>query len=215
MSMRRGLLLLCLLIVPLQSWAAPESVEAVALFADKAMLAIDGENLLLTKGETRKGVTLISSSGRAAVIRIGRKQPITLRLNDTVGHGFRKPRRRKLRLYSDPNGMFRLQGRINGRPTRFLLDTGATYIAMSSDEAERLKLPYRSGRMGVVQTANSRVPVWHVKLSSVSVGDIQLANIEAVVLQGSQPDTTLLGMSFLEHLRMQRNGSAMVLERKY
>lgn len=213
--MRRGLLLLFLLTAPMLLAAAPDSVKAIALFADKAMLAIDGENLLLTKGETRKGVTLVSSSGRRAVIRMGRDKPVTLRLNDSVGHGFSKPQRSKLTIYSDPNGMFRLQGSINGRPTRFLLDTGATFIAMSSDEAGRLKVPYQTGRVGVVQTANSRVPVWHVKLSSVTVGDIQVSNIEAVVLQGSQPATTLLGMSFLEHVRMQRNGAAMVLEQKY
>ncbi len=212
--MRQGLLI-SLLLVFSSLWAAPDSVKAVALFADKAMLAIDGENVLLKKGEMRKGVTLISASGRGAVIRIGKGKPATLKLNASVRHGFRKPVRSRLTVYSDPNGMFRLRGRINGRPTRFLLDTGATFVALSSAEAERLQLPYKTGRVGVIQTANSSVPVWHIRLSSVTVGDIEVPNVEAVVLRGSQPATTLLGMSFLEHLKMQRNGAALVLEQKY
>jgi len=211
--MRYGLLLIWLFAAPL--WSAPDSVRAVALFTDKAMLAIDGENILLNKGETRKGVTLLESSGRGALVRIGNGRPQKLQLNGRIGHGFRKPERSKLTLYADPNGMFQLEGRINGHPTRFLLDTGATFIALSSVEAERLKLPYRTGRAGVIRTANSVAPVWHIRLSSVRVGDIEVPNVEAVVLQGSQPQTALLGMSFLEHIKMQRNGTAMVLEQKY
>ncbi len=211
--MRYGLLFILFFTAPL--WSAPDSVKAVALFTDKAMLAIDGENILLKRGETRKGVTLVSASGREAVVRIGSGRPQTLRLNGAVAHGFRKPERRKITVYSDANGMFQLQGRINGRPVNFLLDTGATFIALSSTEAERLKLPYKTGRAGVIRTANSVAPVWHIRLSSVRVGDIEVANVEAVVLQGSQPQTALLGMSFLEHIKLQRNGAAMVLEQKY
>jgi len=111
----------------------------------------------------------------------GNGKPVTLKLNASVRHGFRKPVRSRLTVYSDPNGMFRLRGRINGRPTRFLLDTGATFIALSSAEAERLQLPYKTGRVGM----------------------------------GNQPATTLLGMSFLEHVKLQRNGAVLVLEQKY
>ena len=211
--MRYGLLFLWLLAAPL--WSAPDSVRAVALFTGKAMLQIDGENVLLRKGETRSGVTLIKANGREAVIRIGRGKPQTLELNGRVAHGFRKPQRRKLTVYSGPNGMFQLKGRINGRPTRFLLDTGATFVALSSADAERLKLPYKTGQADVIQTANSLAPVWRIRLSSVRVGDIEVPNVEAVVLQGNRPTTPLLGMSFLEHVRLQRNGAAMVLEQKY
>ncbi len=211
--MRYGLLFLCLFAAPLYS--APDSVKAVALFPGKAMLVIDGENVLLRKGETRHGVTLLEANGREARIRLGQGKPRRLRLNGQVAHGFSKPRRSSLTVYADRSGMFRLPGRINGRPVEFLLDTGATFVALSSVEAERLKLAYRNGRPDVIRTANSVAPVWRIRLSSVRVGDIEVPNVEAVVLQGDQPQTALLGMSFLEHIKLQRNGAAMVLKQKY
>lgn len=211
--MRYGLLFFWLFAAPL--WSAPESVKAVALFPGKAMLVIDGEQVLLRDGETRLGVTLIEATSRQARIRIGRGRPQSLDLNGQVAHGFSKPRRPSVTIYADRGGMFRLPGRINGRPVQFLLDTGATFVALSSREAERLKLSYKSGRPDVVVTASSVAPVWHVRLSSVRVGDIELPNVEAVVLHGDQPHTVLLGMSFLRHIKLQRNGAAMVLEQKY
>ena len=59
------------------------------------------------------------------------------------------------------------------------------------------------------------VPVWNIMLDNVKVGGITVPQVEAVVLNGDQPRTVLLGMSFLKHLKLQRNGSAMVLEQKY
>lgn len=214
----RGIILsLLLLFTCIGAWADAESasVKVVALFANKAMLKINGQNIIMQKGDVVQGVTLLSASGRGAVVRFDDGREQTLGLNQSILQAYKKPQNNRLTVYSDSGGMFELAGEINGRPTRFLLDTGASTIALSSEEADRLRLSYKSGRRGVVQTASEVVPVWHVKLDRVKVGEISVPSVDAVVLKGSSPQPVLLGMSFLKHLKLQRNGAAMIIEQKY
>jgi aspartyl protease family protein len=194
--------------------AAPE-VRVMALFADKAMLQIDGNNVVMKKGQVVQGIKLISATGRGARLRMSDGREQTLGLNQSIGSAFKKPARRKLTVFSGDHGMFRVAGLVNGRSVRFILDTGASFISMSSQQADQLNLDYKKGRRGLVQTANATVPVWHLKLDRVKVGGISVANVDAVVLPGDHPPQALLGMSFLKHVKLQRNGSAMTLEQKY
>ena len=195
--------------------ADPESLKVMALFSNKAMLQINGQNHVMKIGDEIEGVTLLSAHGRAAVVRLESGKQHTLRLSQSIQHAFKKPENKTLRVYANPSGMFLLDGKINDRSTRFLIDTGATFIALSSVEANRLGLDYQSGTRGVVQTASELAPVWHIRLDRVKVGDISVPQVDAVVLQGNKPEVNLLGMSFLQHLKMQRNGAAMVIEQKY
>lgn len=204
-----------LLMISFAGWAETASVKVVALFSNKAMLMINGKNIIMKKGDVVQGVTLVSASGRGALIRFDNGKEQTLALNQSIQQAYKKPENNKLTVYSNSSGMFMLPGKINGRQTQFLLDTGATYIALSSVEADKLRLSYKSAKKGVVQTASEMVPVWHIKLDNVKVGEISVANVDAVILKGSSPKTTLLGMSFLKHLKLQRNGAAMLIEQKY
>ena len=210
-------LVLILLVFFTSAWAVPESasIKVVALFTNKAMLNINGQRIIMKKGDTVQGITLISASGRGAVVRLENGTEKNLGINQSIHQAFKKPENNKLRLYSDSAGMFTLSGDINGQHTRFLLDTGATYIAISSEEADRLKLSYKSAKQGFVQTASEVVPVWHIKLDQVKVEDISVSNVDAVVLKGSNPMPSLLGMSFLKHVRLQRDGAAMIIEQRY
>lgn len=195
--------------------AETASVKVIALFSDKAMMMINGKNIIMKKGDVQQGVTLLSANGRGAVVKFNNGEVKKLGINQSIQQGYKKPVNNKMTIYSDKNGMFLLPGKINDRPTQFLLDTGATSIALSSEEADKLRLSYRSARKGAVQTASEVVPAWHIKLDSVKVGKITVANVDAVVLKGDSPRTTLLGMSFLKHLKMKRNGAAMLIEQKY
>lgn len=178
-------------------------------------MLINGERKLIAKGESLQGVTLISSSGRGAVVKFEDGKELSLGINQSIQHAFKKANNKKLTIYSDKVGMFTLTGEINGKATRFLLDTGATYIALSEDEADRLGVAYKNGIKSNIQTASEVVPAWNIKLDSVEVGDIRVPQVEAVVLRGSSPRTVLLGMSFLKHLKLERNGASMVLEQKF
>ena len=191
------------------------AIKVLALFSGKAYLQVNGEQKIIKQGESLQDVTLVSASGRGAVVRLKNGKELKLGLNQSIQHGFKKAEKNKLTVYADRMGMFSMTGKINGQPTAFLLDTGATYIALSEAEADRLGIAYETGYKGVVQTASEVVPVWNIKLDNVKVGDISVSQVDAVVLKGNNPRTALLGMSFLKHIKLQRNGAAMVLEQKY
>ena len=195
--------------------AAQPSVKVMALFSNKAMLQINGKNHVMNKGDRVNGVTLISANGRQAKVRFDNGLEKPLGLNQSIQQGYKKPTNKKLTLYANKSGMFNLAGRVNGQRAQFLVDTGATFVAISSVEAEKLNLSYINAPKGMAKTANEIVPVWNITLDSVTVGNIKVPQVKAVVLKGDLPRPILLGMSFLEHLKMERNGSAMVLEQKF
>ena len=99
---------------------------------------------------------------------------------------------------------------------RFLVDTGATNVTLSGQNATRIGIDFKKkGSRGYAQTAAATVPVWRIMLDSVSIGDINVPNVQATVIEGSQPSDALLGNSFLKHTRIQRIGRAMEIEQKY
>jgi aspartyl protease family protein len=111
-------------------------------------------------------------------------------------------------------GHFLTQGQINGIQTQMVVDTGATLVALSSAEAQRLGLKYQSGTPLQMSTANGVVPGWHLQLSSVRLGDVTVYGVDAVVSAGAMP-YVLLGNSFLSRFQMTRTNEQMVLEKRY
>jgi len=113
---------------------------------------------------------------------------------------------REVVLQRNRQGHYVADGLINGRVTTFLLDTGATDVAVPEDLAKRLNLP-RLGR-GMSRTANGTVMVYRTRLDSVQLGSVKLRDVRATILPSMAADApVLLGMSFLKHLELvQRNG---------
>ena len=105
-------------------------------------------------------------------------------------------------------------GSLNSYPVSFLVDTGATSIAISSAEARRMGLDYKAGRGGAVNTAAGVVPAWRVTFNTVKIGGITLNQVEGIVVE-SGLDTPLLGMSFLNRMEMKRDGQTMTLTQRY
>ncbi len=198
----------------LSASAESVNVKVIALFSNKALLEIAGEQKILSKGESYRGVELISASGRGAVISIdGDKRKIGL--NQSIQGKFKTVERSKSRIYPDAAGMYFIDGKINGRSTHFLVDTGATFVTMSGQHAALVGIDYRRGTRGLAQTATETVTVWQVYLHSITVGDIKLSNVEASVIEGSQPGNVLLGNSFLKRTQIQRKGSVMELQKRF
>ena len=80
---------------------------------------------------------------------------------------------------------------------QFLVDTGATSIAMNENEARRLGIDYRvDGKPMVASTASGTSRGWRVTLDRVKIGGIELLGVEAAVIEGGYPTEALLGMSF-------------------
>ena len=105
-------------------------------------------------------------------------------------------------------------GAINGNPIRFLVDTGATSVALPASDADRLGIDYRKGRRGISNTAGGPVTVYRVSLDSVRLGGIELRTVDAVVIEQGL-DIALLGMSFLNRVEMKRDGATMTLIRRF
>lgn len=212
--MKLPLLAILLLLLAGVGLAADTAVKVIALFADKALLQVGDERKIVSKGETFAGVLLKSSSGRGAVVVVDGKE-MKLGLNQSIAGNFKKPDRSNLKIYADSSGMYYVKGRINGQSTRFLVDTGATFVTMSGNKARSLNIDYRSGTPSTAQTAAAIVPVWQIRLDSISIGGIKLSNIDATVIAGSQPAEVLLGNSFLQHTQLQKAGSVLEIRQRF
>ena len=212
--MKHPFLVILLLLLAGAGLASDTAVKVIALFADKALLQVGDEQKIVRKGETFAGVLLKSSSGRGAIVIVDGKE-MKLGLNQSIAGNFKKPDRSNLKVYADSSGMYFVNGRINGQSTRFLVDTGATFVTMSGNKASSLNIDYRSGAPGTAQTAASIVQVWQIRLDSVSIGGIKLSNIDATVIAGSQPPEVLLGNSFLQHTQLQQAGSVLEIRQRF
>ncbi|MFV0276026.1 MAG: TIGR02281 family clan AA aspartic protease [Parahaliea sp.] len=116
---------------------------------------------------------------------------------------------REVTLKRNRYGHYVTSGRINGEPVVFMLDTGATGVALPESIARRLGL--QPGRRISTQTANGTGTAYAVELDEVSVGDIALADVPASILPGLATGEVLLGMSFLRHIEFTQRGDTLVL----
>jgi aspartyl protease family protein len=210
--MHRWFLITCLLLGAAGLHAAP-SVRVLALFPGKAMLEIDGERRVLAAGaEDRSGVRLVDADTDEAVVEIdGRRE--TLRLGSAVAASYSAPVVREIRIVrdSDRRGYF-IDGLINGRAVQFLVDTGATSIAMSERQATRLGILHRvDGRPVSVGTASGRAMGHQVDLREVSVGGLRLTDVRAVVIDGDSPAHVLLGMNVLSEFDLEQRANLLIL----
>ncbi|MCK5382771.1 MAG: TIGR02281 family clan AA aspartic protease [Gammaproteobacteria bacterium] len=207
-------LALCLCAAAICSQAA--DVRVAGLFSGRAVLLIDGKQRLLKQGQTSpEGVKLIAATSEEAVLLIDGQQ-VTARLDGRVSARKRAPEINEVQVWRDTTGMYTTVGSINGLPVSFLVDTGATAVAMNAKQARRLGIDFRVvGRQSGVTTASGVVHAWTVMLDTVKVGDLELRNVEAVVLEGVHPETALLGMSYLGRLEIDNDGRLMTLRKKY
>ena len=197
--------------------ALAQSVSLQGMLGSKALLMVDGgAPRTVAPGETYKGVKVVSTSGDQAVVEVeGRRQ--TLRVGDapaSVGGNGGAARGSRIVLTAGSGGHFLTGGSINGRATQFMVDTGATTVAMGVAEAERLGIDYRKGQLMRGSTANGVVTAYAVKLKSVRIGDVEVFDVDASVLPGSMSHI-LLGNSFLTRFQMTRQNDQLVLDRRY
>lgn len=191
------------------------NVAVKALFNRKALLVVNGEQRLVAVGETFRGVTLQQADSRRAVIEIN-GQSQQLQLNQRIGGGYIKVQQPSMRIWADQRGMYRTTGTINGFAVSFLVDTGATSVAMNSGEAKRIGIDYRlRGTPTQISTASDVVTGYSIILPQVKVGQMTLSNIAAVVIEGDQPSEILLGMSYLGRLEISHQQGAMLLRQKF
>lgn len=194
------------------AWAS--GVSVMGLFKDKAILSIDGgKPRTLSAGQIVQGVKLIAADSASASIEVDGKRR-TLGMGQSFAGGTPAGTRQTVSLTADARGHFAAMGSINGFPVTFLVDTGATSIAINAAEARRMGLDYRAGQATGVNTAAGVVSAWHVKFNTVKVGGIVLNQVDGLVVEAGL-SVPLLGMSFLNRMDMRRDGQTMTLTQRY
>jgi len=181
-----------------------------------ALLIIDGQPRTVAVGASHQGVKVVSVGAGEAVIEVaGRRATLTIGSAPvSIGSGAGAVRSgNEIVLTAGLGGHFYTTGSINGKSVQFVVDTGASNIALSQADADRLGIAYQSGRRGMSSTANGLVPVHVITLSSVRVGDVEVANVEATIVPAAMPHA-LLGNSFLTRFQMRRENDVMRLEKR-
>jgi aspartyl protease family protein len=204
--------LLCALATP----AHAQSVAFSGMLGEKALLIIDGHATGVAVGATVQGVKLVKLDATTALVEAGGKTQ-TLRLGGAAvvagdgggdsGGGSR------IVLPAGSGGHYGGLATINGHSVQFMVDTGATTVAMGVDVAAMLGLDPGSSTAGAAMTANGAVAVRKLTLNSVRVGDVTIYNVDAMVMPQTMP-VVLLGNSFLSHFQMHSDSSSLVLDKK-
>ena len=199
------------------SAAFAESVALAGMLGNKALLVVNGSApKTVAAGETHQGIKVVSTTADQAVIEQAGKRVI-LRVGDapvSTGGGSSISRGTRIVLTAGSGGHFVTAGQINGKSVQFMVDTGATSIAMGAQDAERAGINYKAGQMIGISTANGNTQGYRIKLNSVRIGDVEVFDVDAVVTPQAMP-YMLLGNSFLTRFQMTRENEQMTLVKRY
>ena len=193
-SRRRRLAAAGALLCALAAAAHAQSVAFSGMLGEKALLIINGQARGVALGATVEGVKLVRLDGTQAQIEAGGKTQ-TLRLGGTAV------------LAGDTGG--------RGKGTRIVLPVGSGghYTAMGADVANRIGLDPADSTQSAAMTANGAVATRTITLRQVTIGDVTVYNVEAMVMPQAMP-VVLLGNSFLSHFQMHSDNDTLVLDKK-
>ena len=210
-------ILIGLVLFLLHGAAAAAEINVVGLTAGKAVVIINnGKPLAMKAGQVSpEGVRLIGATTESATFEVnGKRQTLTMGQSISIAGGPASANRAT--LIADSGGHFLTAADVNGISMKFMVDTGASLVTISSGDAKRAGINYLAGQKAMLQTANGVAPAYRVKLDTVRLGDIALTNVDGVVVEGNvMGEHGLLGLSFLNRVTMQREGSTMTLTRRF
>ncbi|TQV74091.1 TIGR02281 family clan AA aspartic protease [Aliikangiella marina] len=203
---------------------ATENLKVIGLFKNAAMVDYNGKQKLYRAGQNiDKNIKLIKADTKVAVFEInGKSVEMGLQATQSFNANYSQPAQetpsanKVAKILRGNNGMYHTPGFINGVAVNFLVDTGASQVAMSEQVAKRIGLLYElNGQRVGVNTAAGMATAWALKLNKVKVGGIELINVDALVIKGAGPTDVLLGMSFLNRVKMIDNGQILQLTKKF
>ena len=188
-----------------------QDVALAGILGGKALLVVNGSAPRgVAPGESHMGVQVVSVGREDAVVDSagGRR---SLRLGEAPVRVGGSGTGQRVVLKADARGHFVSNGQINGRIMQYMVDTGASTVAIGRPDAQRMGLKFEEQGQSVrMNTANGVAQGWRMRLDSVRVGDVELRGVDAIVTPQPMP-YVLLGNSFLREFEMSRNGDEMVL----
>jgi aspartyl protease family protein len=200
----------CALMLLAASSAWTATIYVTSVRPNEVQVIIDGRTVrTLRPGEvTPEGVKLREISGGTAVFEVGGR---------AIALGIGQSTVAETLLYADQRGHFVTQAFFNGVPLLAVIDTGASFVGLNAEHAQRLGIDFRRGQRIVERTANGQIVSYMVILGSVQIGDVVLANVPATIQEGGaeQLPIALIGMSFLKQVEMRRSGNTLMLSRPH
>jgi aspartyl protease family protein len=214
MKRRATVISIALWLVAMCATGDSSSVEVQAILGKSAVLLINGERKMLRAGESFAGITLVATEPTAVTLDInGRTQ--TVGMSKRVATNFQQVDEKVVTIPRDSRMQYRTTAIINGRNRMVMVDTGATVVALSSREAMAMGIDYLDGVPSQAETASGMTDAYGVILQSVSIGGIRVDNVPAMVIEGGYPTTVLLGMSYLQHVKIQEHNGILSLSRSH
>lgn len=196
---------------------AETQVNVVGLFNGKAVVMINhAKPQTMSVGQTSGTVKLIASDSQTATFQIeGKRKVLNMGQAASIGGNASNADSASVTLYANGGGHHVGEAIINGVPLKYIVDTGATTVAMNSGDAQYAGIDYTKGEPMQASTASGVSKAYRVRLNSVKLGGITLNNVEAAVIEGGFPEVVLLGNSVLSRLAMKHDGIALTLTKKY
>jgi len=172
----------------------------------------DGE--LINEVKLPENIFVDSKEPEAPASSVGDTQNNTNKIVEEIKEARNDRNVKRVIIKADPFGMYIIMGKINGSPVQFLVDTGASLVAMNSKLAARSGIKYKNGIQIQIETAMGTDIAYQIPIKEIKVGDIELHNVMGGV-SDKMMATALLGMSFLGELTIKQKGRVMILEQEY
>jgi aspartyl protease family protein len=214
----RAILLPLIVLGALNTRALAADINLIGIFGSKATLIVDGgKPRTLAVGESSpEKIRLLSVATDSAVVEIAGKRQTLHMGNQRISTARADGATARATLSGDARGHFTTTAIVNGMSIQFLVDTGATAVTISAEDARRANVRYTAADREMMQTANGRIAAYKVKFDTIRVGDIVLNNVDGVVIEGNAlGQFGLLGMSFLSRTEIRRDGDIMILTRRF
>ena len=196
---------------------AATQLNVVGLFSGKAVVAINGSApQTIAAGQTKNGVKLLSASSESATFLVeGKQQTLKMGQAASIAGANAPANNSPVSLYADQAGHYFGNLNVNGVSLKYVVDTGATTVALNSGDAKFAKIDYEKGEKVTMSTANGNVSAYLVHINTLKIGTIVLNDVVATVNEGDSPPFVLLGMTALNRMSMKNENAILTLSKKY
>ncbi len=192
--------------------APAAEIKIVGLFKDAAVLNINNQRKLVRVGDSSGDVRLLAANSNKAMVEVaGKRFVLSMAENTSVRIGLPTVGTQAHLISS--GGIYSVTGSIDQQLAEFVVDTGASYVTMSPQNAKRLGLDYSNAQKVMVNTAKGKTTAHVFNIKSVRVGGIELRNVQAAVVHEFESNRILLGLSFLNKVEMTQKNGLMVLKK--